>query len=425
MKREKVSKEIGDRRSIKLILTILISTVILCAGGIAAFILCRGDEKKELPTFNISLKDITLEDFQKGGKKTKYPGNEIEVVNDGESIDYQDVEVRGRGNSTWGLPKPPFQIKFNDTIDFFGLGGAKKWVLLANYVDSSNLRNDIAFKLADMLGEKYATRGEFVKVNVDGEYLGIYYLTHKMETKKGSVNLKDNYGVLMEIDNLHRDTEDCIDTSYGNCMTIKDTVADEDEETEIRDEAVAAFMKQYNQYEEAVRAKDYEALTELIDIESFAEYFLVSEFSVNPDAYSSSVYFYKDGLDDKIHAGPIWDYDYAFSNRKWVWRADDSVFSPYNTTAFRSAADQNTTMEYYYMLDMPEFTNEVKRVYQEKLSGKSKELLSWLKGRAELIKEETLADAERWDFDDTMEDTEYLIDWVRRRYDYLEWTYGK
>ena len=168
------------------------------------------EETKELPEFNISLKNTTLDIFKSGTKDDKYKGNTVEFTN-GETTTYEDVEIKGRGNSTWGQPKPPFQLKFSEKIDFLGLGTAKKWVFLANYFDKTNLRNDIAFKLADMLGEKYANKGEFVKVTIDGEYLGVYYLTHQMEAKQGSVELQDKYGILMEIDNLHRATEDCYD----------------------------------------------------------------------------------------------------------------------------------------------------------------------------------------------------------------------
>ena len=238
----------------------------------------------------------------------------------------------------------------------------------------------------------------------------------------------------MEVDILHRDTEDCIDTNSGVCMTIKDTVADEDEEAEIRDRAVKAFMDDYNKYEAAVRAKDYEALSEIVDVESLAQYFIISEFSVNPDAYVSSLYFYKDGFDDKIHAGPVWDYDYAFANRGWVWgkEGDENIYSPYTTAVFRQSTEPKTeaeegaiAAEFYKLIDMPEFQEEVKKIFKEKLSGRGEELVKWLTERAELIKEETLADAEKWGFEGVEEDTEELIDWVRRRFDYFEYTYGK
>ena len=74
---------------------------------------------------------------------------------------------------------------------------------------------------------------------------------------------------------------------------------------------------------------------------------------------------------------------------------------------------------------MPEFMAEVKSVFAEKLSGKGEELVGWVKQRADLIKEELAADSEKWEIENAEEDTENLIDWVRRRFDYFEYTYGR
>jgi hypothetical protein len=403
----------------------------LCAGLFATIVVRmfgpKAEPKKtELPTINLGLNDVTYEEFKSGTKDKKYKGNTVNFTVDGTTTTYENVELKGRGNSTWGQPKSPFQLKFSESVDLLGLGSAKKWVFLANYFDDSNLRNDMAFKLADMLGEEYATRGEFVKVMVGEDYLGLYYVTHKMEAKKGSVELQDKLGVLMEIDILHRDTEDCIDTKYGTCMTLKDPVADEDEEADIVQTAIDGFMDSYNRFEEAVRAKDWNWISEIVDTRSLAEYYIISEFANNPDAYDSSYYFYKDGPDDKIHAGPIWDYDYAFANHGWASDIEESTFSPYVTNYNRDVLKQAlVAQEMYYLIETPEFMEEVKAVFKEKMAGKSEEFLGWLKARAASIREESLNDADRWAIDGVVEDTDYLIDWMRRKYDYLEYVLGR
>ena len=410
---------------------IIILLLVLCAGLFATIVVRmfgpQAEPKKtELPTINLGLNDVTYEEFRSGTKDKKYKGNTVNFTVDGDTTTYEDVELKGRGNSTWGQAKSPFQLKFSEAVDLLDLGAAKKWVFLANFFDNSNLRNDIAFKLADMLDEEYATRGEFVKVMMGDDYLGIYYLTHKMEAKKGSVELQNKLGVLMEIDILHRDTEDCIDTKYGTCMTLKDPVADEDEEADIVQTAIDGFMDSYNRFEEAVRAKDWNWISEIVDTRSLAEYYIISEFANNPDAYDSSYYFYKDGPDDKIHAGPIWDYDYAFANHGWASDIEESTFSPYVTNYNRDVLKQAlVAQEMYYLVEMPEFMEEVKSVYKEKMAGKSEEFLGWLKARAASIREESLNDADRWAIDGVVEDTDYLIDWIRRKYEYLEYTLGR
>lgn len=54
-----------------------------------------------------------------------------------------------------------------------------------------------------------------------------------------------------------------------------------------------------------------DGLQEHIDIGSFVDYFLHSEFSMNSDAYRRSTFFFKD-RDQPINAGPVWDFNLAY-----------------------------------------------------------------------------------------------------------------
>ncbi|MEG1999509.1 MAG: hypothetical protein RR015_05800, partial [Bacteroidales bacterium] len=51
------------------------------------------------------------------------------------------AEIKGRGNSTWGMAKKPYRLKFNSKLQFIGNNAkAKNWVLLANYCDKTLMR---------------------------------------------------------------------------------------------------------------------------------------------------------------------------------------------------------------------------------------------------------------------------------------------
>ena len=62
------------------------------------------------------------------------------------------VSIKGRGNTTWKLPKKPYKIKLAKKTDLFGFGKNKHWVLLANYQDESLMRNKVAYDLSKKLG---------------------------------------------------------------------------------------------------------------------------------------------------------------------------------------------------------------------------------------------------------------------------------
>ena len=130
-----------------------------------------------VPRMNITLNGVSLEEINAGSKDVKYEGNWLDLYEgDEKTLEASGVRVKGRGNATWewAPDKKPYKIKFEKKVDLFGLGKAKKWNLLANYMDDSNLRNDTAFYIANMLGMEYAYSGKYVELYVDGEYRGLY-----------------------------------------------------------------------------------------------------------------------------------------------------------------------------------------------------------------------------------------------------------
>ena len=59
-------------------------------------------------------------------------------------MDPAAMSVRGRGNSTWEFPKKAYKIKFDERQSLLGMTSAKEYVLLAEYVDKSLIRNYMA-----------------------------------------------------------------------------------------------------------------------------------------------------------------------------------------------------------------------------------------------------------------------------------------
>ena len=374
-------------------------------------------EDRGLPRINIDLNGVSLETIKEGKKETKYKNNNLQVYNDGTIKSYSGVEIKGRGNSTWLQDKKPYRIEFSSNKNLLGLGKAKRWVLLANYFDHSHLRNDIAFTLAEMLDTKYDKRGEFVELYFNGNYEGLYYLMQKIEIAKNSVNLRNEGGVLFELDTLHSYEEECNVSYLKDCLVLKEIVLDDEGN---RSMAIANFLDFFNEFEMAVEKKDYETIAKKIDVESFSKYFLISEFTVNPDAYNSSFYLYKDGMDDKIHFGPIWDFDYALGNREWIWRADDTFLSPYRDYA-------NTGVKFKIVKDLVEIievNEKVSSIFREKMAGRKEELIMGINREVKEISRSAEKDGLRWRRNDYMDNIRELIEWVEKRYDYFEQKYS-
>ena len=382
------------------------------------------------PRLDISLKDIAVEKLDSGTKDIKYSGNTVTATIDNKNTSYSDVEIKGRGNTTWQQIKKPYQLKFKEKESFFGIGESKKWVLLANYLDPTFLRNDIAFYLEKLLSEPYKMEGSFIELSIDDNYRGLYYLSEKVEIGKPRVNLSSDSGILVELDNIYGVLDGCYYSNDNDCIIVKD-LTNEDAETTIMQD----FIDNFNLVRAAAKKKDYKKLTSLIDIDSFVRYYLLSEFTINPDAYNTSFFMYKDGKDDKIHAGPGWDFDLAIGNKAWVAKGvdQDLFFSPFETMVLKNYLDKTDEAPHlnslstiiYDLMDIPEFQQRVKEIYQETLAGKGDEILDYIRSQAEYIKPAVLRDQERWKLKNNFdEEVDYLIDWVAKRYDHFEQTYG-
>ena len=363
-----------------------------------------------VPVLNVTLEGVDLDTIKSGTKDIKYPGNKVTLSNNGEVEEFTDVEVKGRGNSTWRQVKKPFQLKFSEKTDLLSMGKGKKWVLLANYLDETGLRNATAFEIGKMLEMEFTPTGEFIELYVNDEYEGLYYLTRKTEISGNGVDLKTPDGILVELDNAYGKYEGCYDTDAGDCLTISDVV-DEESEKVVMEE----FTADFNRMELALESGDYFTFTEFADVESFAKYFLLSEFTLNVDSYLTSLYFYRD--DGKIHAGPGWDFDMTFDNALW-----GDGFEPSSERERRG--DWKETEIFYQLAEMPEFQAEVSRVYDELMAGRGQELTITVRKMADKIKDAVQKDATKWEKENVKAETERLSGWVEERYRIMDQKYS-
>lgn len=229
------------------------------------------------------------------------------------------IEFKTRGNSTFYFIKKPYQIKFDSKTSLFGMPKAKKWVLLANYLDGTGIKSKVAFDVATELGMTDTPQSEFVDLFIDGEYNGTYQLIEKNEIGKGRVELEDEYGVLLEMESAKR--LDGTDISFAATLSKKPYVFKEyvtDLEDTSTPEAIAlsqqvqAFAKnKINSFESALysTSSTWEDVAKHIDVDSFIQYYFLNETFEQIDCMLASTYFYFDGAADVIHCGPVWDFD--------------------------------------------------------------------------------------------------------------------
>lgn len=130
--------------------------------------------------------DVTSKDYYINGEM-KIQGNEHYNLETTKLYDGK-IEIKGRGNSTWGLPKKPYKIKLDSKTNLFSMGKSKHWVLLANYYDSSSLRNTLSY---DSSGALDMPQTETVHTGVvfNGKYVGTYQFCEQIRVDEKRVDV--------------------------------------------------------------------------------------------------------------------------------------------------------------------------------------------------------------------------------------------
>ena len=137
---------------------------------------------KNLPT--------TTDNSLTSKSSVKESGSYLVVGNDGTVTQTEDIlsSVKGRGNSSWEASykefgKYAYNIKINTAIKLGGSSStkSKKWCLLANNADEAMMRNTVVYNLADSIGLEDSPMSDIYDVYNNGNYLGTYQITEKVE----------------------------------------------------------------------------------------------------------------------------------------------------------------------------------------------------------------------------------------------------
>lgn len=231
------------------------------------------------------------------------------------------LQIRGRGNSTWGMPKKPYRVKLTDKTALLGMPSSKDWVLLANYSDKSLIRNAIAMELGKRMGMPWTPRTAFVEVYLNDRYDGVYLLSENIKVAKDRVNIdelaatdiaadKITGGYLLEVD--FRQDGHTMFTATDDLPIVFQSPEEPAPEQE-------AYIKGYiDQFESVLHSANFADPTTgyaaYIDVDSFIRWYLVNEVFRNVDANMwSSCWMYKP-RGGKLFMGPLWDFDLAAGN---------------------------------------------------------------------------------------------------------------
>lgn len=235
--------------------------------------------------------------------------------------------IKGRGNSTWGMPKKPYRLKLDNKQALFGEPKDKSWVLLNNYADKSMLRTQTAFYMGRISNLDYTPSSHFVELMLNGRYNGTYLLCDKLKIDKNRVNVGDD-GFLLEVNTDTRVTSEDV-TFRVNHIRQPLNIKEPDNIT-VNDENYN-YVKDYLTQADAVLFSDKftdadEGWRKYIDMDSFVDWYLINEISKNNDAIFFSSCYMNLARGGKLKMGPLWDFDISFGNVNYNNNFDTTGF---------------------------------------------------------------------------------------------------
>lgn len=382
---------------------------------------------------------------------------------------YGNIKIKLRGNSTRSRDKHPYKIVLDTKCNLFNMGASKHWVLLANDIDHTFIRNKLTYDFSGALGSEYMESLN-VSVILNNSYVGVYQLCEQIRIADTRINILnwDDYATQAAkmIANIKKETEGMSDgtaklfieqfstamkldlswvsspytfTYQGTTYNISDYIDipsltggfllemdfyninnissiktnfqqplyfnSPEPEAAVTNKELMEYAKKYMQsFEYALHSYDFtfhnnekhytgtgiyynqvsegwvsstaeaeytdndndgKHYTELFDIDSLVNNFLVCEFAMNWDSMKNSVFIFKD-IDSLAKLGPQWDFDWAYGNNNMY------SFYTYFPEGWHTTNNYFTNEQYYqsvqwnrYLIKDPYFLLCVYNKYKE------------------------------------------------------------
>ena len=286
-------------------------------------------------------------------------------INNKDMLHYdRKARMNYRGSSSLNNPKKSFAFVTGDkNCDSKKLGEVKTkkfamfdgdshkdWVMYASYPDATFMRNILSYHQYAKMTGLWGVKCRYVEMYLDGEYQGIYVFMDKMTQDETRINVNEDTGYIVRFDKT--DMVDRFDgysganEDYKRCTFItsntgkktistynmqvdqafeieypeREDIATFDDDGNVTDDSaweakVNEVKSMFVAMENAILANDYDKLAQIIDYESWADWFIFNEFSRNADAYRISCVFQINSASEKIVANPIWDYELGLGNQ--------------------------------------------------------------------------------------------------------------
>ncbi len=243
--------------------------------------------------------------------------------------------IKYRGNSSYfNFDKKQYRIEFrrdnntdkNADYSILGMASASDWVLNGPFLDRSLSRNYLGFKVSSEL-LPWASDTAYCEVYINDEYQGLYLMIEPVTNEMGRLNL-NNYSLIsgrcsyiVKMDRA--DEEENALQTYGviNCLIKNDISVSYPTPANLTELQKEYITNDISEFEKALCSDNFAdpdlGYAKYIDVDSFVDYFIISEMMMVTDAGFLSTYYYKDLEPDAKLKITVWDFNNSYDNIPW------------------------------------------------------------------------------------------------------------
>lgn len=257
------------------------------------------------------------------------------------------ANIRYRGNSSRHFDKKSYKVDLvfengdENKVEMLGMSIHDEWVLNGPFLDRTLMRNYLAMNLAGEIMD-YAPNVRYCELYVDGDYKGVYLLMENITKGRGRVNIKKpdknsrSTDYVIRLDREGKGKQQINDYSfYSNRhadSAINIIYPGQAQMTDARKEYIEAdiskFEKAIYSYDLSDKEKGY---IKYIDLDEFADFFIINEFFGDSDAGRFSTFYYKSAR-GKLKPS-VWDFNNS-SDNYIEYPKDETKFSMLDIPVF-------------------------------------------------------------------------------------------
>ncbi|MDC0001287.1 CotH kinase family protein [Flavobacteriaceae bacterium] len=388
----------------------------------------------------------------------KIPGS-LQIYQEELLVEEHLIGIEIRGSSSQMFDKKSYGF---ETWDEMGedlnasLGGfpeEEDWILYGPYSDKSLVRNVLIYELSNNMGQ-YASKTKFYELEINEIFQGTYVLMEKIKRDRNRVDISKNKveditgGYIIKIDKPTGDGDwydenIAFASQYNTTGLLVDRgninfLYEYPKADDVSDEQKKYIQDYIHLFETALISEDFESIEngyrQFIDLDSFIDFFILNEFSKNPDGFRLSTYLHKE-KGGKLKMGPIWDFNLAFGNVNYC-EGDSPYGWAHRFNDICSGDNWQVPFWWNRFLDDPEYVSLLKERWailrseilsSDTVSGRLRELQDNLKGSSAIDKnfgKWLILGKYIWPnkFIGNSYDSEinYLEEWINERFDWLD-----